>query len=113
MRRVGAVLEFFKVAGRRKGQREKQTATAGERGDRQRQTTNDTFSGLKDEETPSWQTCQHYNTSVEWYVHVGEVLHRQEHLCLNLWNLYPLQSPMANMIFHKCAILFVCVCVSV
>lgn len=25
-------------------------------------------------------------------VHMGEVLHGQEHLCLNVWNLYSLQS---------------------
>lgn len=29
-------------------------------------------------------------------VHVGEVLHRQEHLGLNVWDLDPLQSPGGN-----------------
>ena len=40
--------------------------------------------------------CEDCNTCVGLYVHVGEVIHRQKYLSLNVWDLYPLQSPKEN-----------------
>lgn len=36
-------------------------------------------------------------------IHVGEVLQRQEHLCLNIWNLYSLQGTMENRLHFTSA----------
>lgn len=62
--------------------------------------------------------CQDANTFVGLYIHVGEVLHMQEHLCLNMWNLYPLQSSMENraisQLHHFMSVcLCMCMCVVV
>lgn len=63
MRCEGAVLEFLEVAGRNKGA-----------------------------DVP-WEKdiAEHMCITVV-NIHMGEVLHGQEHLCLNMWNLYSLQS---------------------
>lgn len=68
MRREGAVLEFLEVAGSKKEQ---------------------TF--VQWGKDIAAQLCIKVVN-----VHVGEVLHGQEHLCLNMWNLYSLQSTVIN-----------------
>lgn len=61
----GAVLEFLEVAGRNKG------------------------ADVPWEKDIVERMCIKVSN-----LHMGEVLHRLEHLCLNMWNLYSLQSTM-------------------
>lgn len=57
------------------------------------------------------------DASEELYVHVCEILHRQEHLCLDVWDIDPLQSPMEKEHFSKLhhinAWIAYCVCMCV
>lgn len=46
------------------------------------------------------------------HIHVGEVLHRQEHLGLNVWDLNPLQSPGGSRAYSTTTqVLRACACV--
>lgn len=49
------------------------------------------IAGRTEEEDGGGTTRARYSSKV--CIHVGEVLHGQEHLCFNFRDFYPLQSP--------------------